>query len=433
MGRNIKYEDIFKYELTTYPMSLAPTGILSTPSNKSNLGNIIETFTRSCKDLPSGNYDKSCHLFDGMALIQGLGKPTNAKTFGEYANILKAIVFKNKYNAERIDFVLDHYEDLSIKNCTREKRGHKIDAIERAIESSDTLLPQQWHLFMHSNANKKQLTNFVGNQLYEHSLNFGVKFVTSGGFLDILQYKANHNLETDLLTARHEEADTRIILHILSAKMEGYTRCIIDCKDTDVLLLLAHFKEVLTPEIWLKVGTKETERFIAIHELKMDSSMTKCLPAFHALTGCDTTSQFVGMGKKTCWKVFLSHHNLLSNVGISDTLEEEDFNKMVKFVMRFYTNNENIHCINHLRGILASSKPISKLPPTLNSLRQHCLRVHYQTKIWLNSTIPRPSLPDISDCGWNIVNGKLVPILTIGSILPEDTSALNTCNCRTGK
>lgn len=132
------------------------------------------------------------------------------------------------------------------------------------------------------------------------------------------------------------------------------------------------------------------------------------------------------MGKKTCWKVFLSHHNLLSNVGINDNLEEDDFNKMVKFVMRYYTNNENIHCINDLRVILAFSKPIGKLPPTLDSLKQHCLRVHYQTKIWLNSTIPRPSLPDVSECGWKIVNGKLVSILSTESILPEDTSALNT-------
>ncbi|CAH1109377.1 unnamed protein product [Psylliodes chrysocephalus] len=131
------------------------------------------------------------------------------------------------------------------------------------------------------------------------------------------------------------------------------------------------------------------------------------------------------MGKKTCWKVFLSHHNLLSNVDINDNLEEENFNKM-----RFYTNNENIHCINDLRGILASSKPISKLSPTLDSSKQYCLRVHYQTKIWLNSTIPRPSLPNVSECGWKIVNGKLVPILSTESILPEDTSALNTCNCK---
>lgn len=70
MGRNIKYEDIFKHELTAFPMALAPNGVISTPSNKSELGKIIETFTASCKELPLAKY-KTCHIFDGMALIQG--------------------------------------------------------------------------------------------------------------------------------------------------------------------------------------------------------------------------------------------------------------------------------------------------------------------------------------------------------------------------
>ncbi|CAH1106686.1 unnamed protein product [Psylliodes chrysocephalus] len=77
-----------------------------------------------------------------------------------------------------------------------------------------------------------------------------------------------------------------------------------------------------------KSWKQRNERFTAIHELKMDSSMAKCLPTFHPLTDYDTTSQFAGIGKKTCWKVFLSHHNLLSYVSINDNLEE-DFNKMV--------------------------------------------------------------------------------------------------------
>lgn len=205
-----------------------------------------------------------------------------------------------------------------------------------------------------------------------------------------------------------------------------------ECRDTDVLVLLAYFKDILTPEIWMKVGTKENQRFIAIHELKMDRSMTKCLPAFHAFTGSDTTSQFVGLGKRTCWKVFLTHYSLLARVGVEQYLDEEDFNNVVKFVIRLYTTNNSIKCINDLRGILASSKPINKLPPTLASLKQHCNRVHYQTKLWLNSSIPRPSLPNILNCGWNIENGKLLAVLTTEAVLPEDTSVLNTCSCKKG-
>lgn len=126
------------------------------------------------------------------------------------------------------------------------------------------------------------------------------------------------------------------------------------------------------------------------------------------------------------------HYNLLGRVGVEQYLDEDVFNDVVKFVIRLYTTNENINCINALRGILASSKSINKLPPTLDSLKQHCRRVHYQTKIWLNSAIPKPSLPDLFNCGWNNDNGKLVPVLTTEAILPEDTSVLNTCSCKKG-
>ncbi|VEN39922.1 unnamed protein product, partial [Callosobruchus maculatus] len=38
--------------------------------------------------------------------------------------------------------------------------------------------------------------------------------------------------------------------------------------------------------------------------------------------------------------------------------------------------------------------------------------------------------PDVSDCGWTLVNGKLVPVLTTLAVLPDDTSVLSTCNCK---
>jgi hypothetical protein len=35
---------------------------------------------------------------------------------------------------------------------------------------------------------------------------------------------------------------------------------------------------------------------------------------FHAVTGCDTTSQFSGKGKRNCWKVFLKEPDLLQAI-----------------------------------------------------------------------------------------------------------------------
>ena len=50
-------------------------------------------------------------------------------------------------------------------------------------------------------------------------------------------------------------------------------RVVVVCRDADVLVLPLHFK----------------------HQLPRDLT----LPAFHAVTGCDTVSQFAGHGKGT--------------------------------------------------------------------------------------------------------------------------------------
>ena len=42
------------------------------------------------------------------------------------------------------------------------------------------------------------------------------------------------------------------------------------------------------------------------------------LIAFHALTGCDTKSHFALHSKKSAWKVFTAHHNILMDLGIGD-------------------------------------------------------------------------------------------------------------------
>ena len=50
-------------------------------------------------------------------------------------------------------------------------------------------------------------------------------------------------------------------------------------------------------------GTGKNYRDIPVHTIYSDLSPAKssALPLFHSLTGCDTTSQFLGCGKKTAW------------------------------------------------------------------------------------------------------------------------------------
>ena len=51
--------------------------------------------------------------------------------------------------------------------------------------------------------------------------------------------------------------------------------------------------------------------------------------------------------------------------------------------------------------------PCVKLPPCQSSLKQHCLRANYQSKIWRNCTGDKFFVPTPEGHGWAITNGEI--------------------------
>ena len=84
-------------------------------------------------------------------------------------------------------------------------------------------------------------------------------------------------------------------------------RIIIKSPDTDVLLLCIHFFPSMsnTKELCFKAETvtrtKDGRRYLSVHDVChiQGPLVCKLFPAVHALTGCDTTSSFFRIGKKT--------------------------------------------------------------------------------------------------------------------------------------
>ena len=119
----------------------------------------------------------------------------------------------------------------------------------------------------------------------------GKKLVIGGGYKDsaIAVSISNGALEfTEPLACSHEEADTR-------------SRVIIESPDTDVLVLcITHFESIGCEGLWFKNGVRDHLRYVPVHRLseKLGQKLCRCLPAFHALTGCDTTSALAGVSKK---------------------------------------------------------------------------------------------------------------------------------------
>ena len=110
-------------------------------------------------------------------------------------------------------------------------------------------------------------------------------------------------------TVKHEEADTRICIHLIDMITNGITKIGIRTADTDVLVLaLANFNKLYAiglQELWLLFGTGKNYRNISVHRIAGEIGTERCsaLPGFHAYSGCDTVSAFVGRGKKTAWQM----------------------------------------------------------------------------------------------------------------------------------
>ena len=114
----------------------------------------------------------------------------------------------------------------------------------------------------------------------------------------------------NIAPCNHEEADTRIILHCLHAAQNGLKRLAVRTVDTDIVVLAISFFSVISAaEFWIHFGVCKSVRLIPVHELYATIGPSRCaaLPAFHALTGCDTVSCLHRKGKKSAWLAWDSY------------------------------------------------------------------------------------------------------------------------------
>ena len=127
--------------------------------------------------------------------------------------------------------------------------------------------------------------------------------------------------------------------------------------------------------------------------------MCEILPAAHALTGCDTTSSFFGIGKKSMFKALKETPNQfsdLSRIECSDIDDSVDLSR--KLISRLYDpkgKSKRCHIdLIKLRVKLATVKDSTLVIFTPiaseDTFKQHVLRSSYQTKKWLNAHIPKP-------------------------------------------
>jgi len=228
--RNVDLHHLLTYSLTTVPASLGTGDGQLVKTVKSKIMHEVERVVQhvELKDVPQN----SALMIDGMALIQMMG--TVPSTFCALAQqLLVTLVSLGKhFKSERIDFVVDRYPQISIKNCERSRRaatGSQIVQITRPEQRT----PKQFKKFLSSGQNKEELIEFLfceWKKCDAETLSDTKLFVCHKEMCHSF-HSVNNILvveEVKELRSDHEEADTRLLLHAKHAS-KAYSTIIIRC------------------------------------------------------------------------------------------------------------------------------------------------------------------------------------------------------------
>lgn len=233
------------------------------------------------------------------------------------------------------------------------------------------------------------------------------------------------------LQADHEEADTRLILHFIHAHMKTI---VVSARDTDVfLLLLAHFEKIQCKHLYMKAGTLKAPKYLPVHEIHelLSADQLQTLLAFHAVTGCDSVSQFSGHSKKTAWQVFLNHHTDLLGLG-KGPITEDILRSTEAFICKVYGVPEVDTCDKARVKLFCIGHSQETLPPTSDAAKFHILRAHYQASVWNQAHMSHPDLPPETEMGWMNLDDQLVPQLLSLPPIPKACKEITSCGCLKG-
>ena len=202
-----------------------------------------------------------------------------------------------------------------------------------------------------------------------------------------------------------------MLLHAADGAKQGFKRILVRTVDTDVVVLAVSTANKLACEqLIVSFGTGKTSRYLDATLMARQLGSVKCdaLPAFHALTGCDTTSGFAGRGKRTAWSVWNKFSDVTpALLTLAQTPTEAHIDEILptieRFVIQMYDKESSDSSVNKARQTLFTQKgrEIENIPPTKDALRQHVLRTGYQAgHVWGQALLKEPQLPSPDEFGW---------------------------------
>lgn len=421
-GRPVDLMNALKHELQVLPASLVEsTGELRFGDEFS----LMNVLSKGIATTPSVVMERdTAHLIvDADIIVRSIGNPKKIQTFGDYASLFAEEIKSLAIRHKRIDILFNQLGQSIIKQKTEH-----LNSVRRVIQDEHVPLPKNWKLFLSNIENQKDLAKFLSTVV--SGLQFEDTDVVLSGAMDNNEvYSSNANIDTRTLQTSHESLTTRIVLHAIQS-IEKTVTISTACASAGIVAL-RHFDKMKCEELWMEIPTPKAKQYLPLHHVAsaIQSEARENLLAYHALTGCESTSYLYGVTKLGSWEIFTKHVHLLTNFR-RDTFSEAK-NSAEAFMVKLYKVDESIDSANVARYVLFRKlKKLDKLPPTSDALELHMKRAFYQKSMWELAPIgiPHGLLPE--DYGWKLTAiGQLVPILMSLDPCPVGLLEIIACNC----
>ena len=243
------------------------------------------------------------------------------------------------------------------------------------------------------------------------------------------------------MRTNHKEADNILAHEMVVVASEQNKGVSVISDDTDVFVLLLHHyvKQKLTGVVIMESPVEERVTIDIKGTAIEHRNIIPDLLAAHALSGCNTTACYFGIGKGTLVKTLKTQNSPLSSLGDPNANMENVLKQSSNFIAVCYSVSGEQITMSIVRqkvwssweGKAPSCAPkLCSLPPTSESFVENVKRAHLQACVWKQATELDPPELNPVDFGWSIKslnpvmlpkNIKLAPpeVLQLISVLVE--------------
>ena len=172
-------------------------------------------------------------VIDISPILKGLDT-MNCNTFNDLAIVLYNKICSLYGNFQRVDLIFDQYFKKSLEENICDERGIG----SRLLFDETTKLPSKFHSdFLKNSANKDDLSRFLAKKSIEMHTNIQQILVVTYEH-SIISSDPGVQFENDIAQCQSEEADQRVIRHVINLKTTSKYKNILACTyHTDVLML----------------------------------------------------------------------------------------------------------------------------------------------------------------------------------------------------